>query len=120
MVAVAFYGDGTEIVAAYNAEALETTGLSRGALDAARERQLPDLRRLEDGEVSTPVKAELLEPFFTTKPGGKGTGLGLSVSFGIIQDHGGEVSLGDAPEGGAEFRITLPVFNDAASGIPGT
>nr|MBX2807912.1 hypothetical protein [Cellvibrionaceae bacterium] len=36
---------------------------------------------------------KIFDPFFTTKPVGKGTGLGLSLSYNIIQEHGGEISV---------------------------
>jgi signal transduction histidine kinase len=51
----------------------------------------------------------VFEPFFTTKPVGQGTGLGLSLSYGIIQRHGGELSVRSAPGSGATFSIRLPV-----------
>jgi signal transduction histidine kinase len=56
------------------------------------------------------VKRKLFEPFFTTKPGGKGTGLGLSVSFGIIEDHDGEISVESSPGNGSTFTIRFPAF----------
>jgi len=52
---------------------------------------------------------KIFEPFFTTKPAGKGTGLGLSVTYGIIKDHGGEISVQRASSGGAKFVIELPL-----------
>lgn len=48
----------------------------------------------------------LLEPFFTTKDGG--TGLGLPIVQSIIVSHGGQLSLRNADEGGAEVRVELP------------
>ena len=51
---------------------------------------------------------KIFDPFYTTKPVGKGTGLGLSISYGIIERHGGRLSAGNAPEGGAEFMLRLP------------
>ena len=51
----------------------------------------------------------VFEPFYTTKPVGKGTGLGLSTCYGIIQQHDGEISCRNRPEGGAIFTVLLPL-----------
>ncbi len=51
----------------------------------------------------------VFEPFYTTKSVGKGTGLGLSTCYGIIQQHAGEISCHNRPEGGAVFIILLPL-----------
>lgn len=55
------------------------------------------------------VAAKVFEPFYTTKPAGQGTGLGLSVTYGIIQDHAGDISVKRSESGGAKFVITLPL-----------
>ena len=52
--------------------------------------------------------SRIFDPLCTTKPVGKGTGLGLSVCYGIVQDHGGEISCHNNPSGGATFTIKLP------------
>lgn len=52
----------------------------------------------------------VFDPFYTTKPVGKGTGLGLSICYGLIRDHGGQISCYNRPEGGATFRIELPAI----------
>ena len=52
---------------------------------------------------------KIFDPFFTTKPPGKGTGLGLSVSYGIIRDHGGEITVESLLGRSTRFVIALPV-----------
>jgi len=54
------------------------------------------------------TQARIFEPFFTTKESGKGTGLGLSTVYGIVQQHGGFVSVESACEVGTIFKIHLP------------
>lgn len=48
-----------------------------------------------------------MQPFFTTKQ--KGTGLGLAISKRIVDAHGGSLHLGNAPDGGAEVVVMLPI-----------
>jgi signal transduction histidine kinase len=59
--------------------------------------------------MSPEVRSRIFEPFFTTKPVGKGTGLGLSISHGIVERHGGTMSVESAPGEGARFTIRLPL-----------
>ena len=61
---------------------------------------------------------KVYDPFFTTKGIGKGTGLGLSVSYGIIQEHRGSITVDSEPGEGTVFRISLPAAADtqAAAG----
>ena len=51
---------------------------------------------------------KIFDPFFSTKETGKGTGLGLSVSYGIIQEHEGTISVDSEPGRGTTFIIQLP------------
>jgi two-component system NtrC family sensor kinase len=54
--------------------------------------------------------AYLFTPFFTTKAPGEGTGLGLSLSYGLVNAHGGTLSYEPQADGGAEFRVVLPLY----------
>ena len=68
----------------------------------------------DDGEgMDEATVSRAAEPFFTTKGVGKGLGLGLSISYNIIKDFGGSLTVSNHPEGGAVFRIEL----SAAAGM---
>ncbi len=56
----------------------------------------------------------VFDPFYTTKPVGKGTGLGLSATYGVVQDHKGQITCYNRAEGGAAFEIRLPALKTGA------
>jgi PAS domain S-box-containing protein len=57
----------------------------------------------------------IFDPFYTTKSVGKGTGLGLSICYGIVKEHGGDITANNSPEGGAVIEIRLPAVASAPS-----
>ena len=67
--------------------------------------------------IPTHLRARVFEPYFTTKPVGVGTGVGLAVSLGVVEAHGGTLTLSCPSEGGAVFTIALPA-GEAAVLIP--
>lgn len=50
----------------------------------------------------------IFDPFFTTKEVGVGTGLGLSICFGIMERHGGHITVANAAQGGCIVTLTFP------------
>jgi len=91
------------------AQAMEGRDARQGLVRTWSTRDWVGFEVLDSGPGIPPeVLSRIFEPFFTTKPQGKGTGLGLSLSHGIIRAHGGEITGGNRPEGGARFALQLP------------
>jgi signal transduction histidine kinase len=60
------------------------------------------------GGIPTEDLSRIYDPFFTTKPIGQGTGLGLSITYGIVQEHEGQITCESVPGQGTRFVIDLP------------
>jgi len=60
--------------------------------------------------------AKIFEPYFTTKE--SGTGLGLTITFKIIKEHNGEITVESAPSTGSTFTIHLPIPQPEQKSLP--
>ena len=77
-----------------------------------------DLRlsvEIEDNGPGVREPRRVFDPFYTTKGIGEGTGLGLSICYGIVKEHGGEISAHNATPRGACFTVILPISMSVAS-----
>jgi signal transduction histidine kinase len=101
-------------------QAMPGGGEVKVTLEVAKETPPPDvggpegefirLHVADTGEGIAPeVLPHVFEPFFTTKGVGEGTGLGLSVSYGLVREHGGWISVRSEPGRGSTFTVHLPV-----------
>jgi two-component system NtrC family sensor kinase len=60
----------------------------------------------------------VFDPFYTTRPVGHGAGLGLSACYGIVHEHNGKITCHNRREGGASFRIELPIAQSEGASFP--
>lgn len=65
----------------------------------------------DNGEgISEENLTKIFDPFFTTKQKDNGTGLGLYLSYNVIKEHNGEITVKSKLKKGTEFEISLPIF----------
>jgi signal transduction histidine kinase len=60
--------------------------------------------------------SKIFDPFFTTKEVGKSTGLGLSIVYGIIEEHGGRISVKETGAKGTTFIMEFPMYVPSEDG----
>src|SRR6266852_1511954 len=96
-------------------------------LEAGRGGKLKVKVYLQDGNVVTEFQDSgpgikepnrIFDPFYTTKSVGKGTGLGLSICYGIIKEHGGDISARNREDGGAVIEVRLPAAGRTGASEP--
>jgi signal transduction histidine kinase len=74
------------------------------------------IMQIQDNGVGIPKEHfdKIFEPFFTTKGIGKGTGLGLSVTYGLVQDMGGQIAIDSTVGVGTTFTLSFPIASEDA------
>ncbi len=99
-----------------NAEQAMTEAHRRGRLCATTRRsgKMIQVRFADDGP-GMPEEGlrRVFDPFYTTKEVGKGTGLGLSICYGIVQEHGGNLTATSKLGEGATFTVEIPIVTEA-------
>jgi len=99
-------------------DALQDAG--GGSLEITAARQGADVvLQFSDTGLGIREPDRVFDPFYTTKPVGKGTGLGLSAVYGVVQDHGGQITCQNKPEGGALFVVRFPAAAESAAQVTG-
>ncbi|HYC63133.1 MAG TPA: ATP-binding protein [Reyranellaceae bacterium] len=92
-------------------QAMDRPGVRRLRVATEVDRARSEVRLIVDDTgpgVPKELQRKIFEPFFTTKPAGTGIGFGLSLCHGLIESHGGRITVEDAPGGGARFVVALP------------
>jgi PAS domain S-box-containing protein len=83
-----------------------------GRVRVATRQVEPDMVQLSLADTGAGMQADVMarifDPFFTTKEFGAGTGLGLTVVKGIMEEHGGTISVESEPGKGTTFTMVLP------------
>ena len=95
-------------------DALDESGGGVLAISAQRQEDNVVLQFSDSGPgIREPQR--VFDPFYTTKPVGKGTGLGLSAVYGVVLDHGGQITCHNKSEGGALFVVKVPALSQPAA-----
>lgn len=100
-------------------QAMENGGLLRLVTAVEQEKRAVIITISDNGIGITQENLDkIFDPFFSTKAN-KGFGLGLSISYGIIENHGGKISVQSQVGVGTQFRISLPIPQNSVAAADG-
>ena len=74
-----------------------------------------DIKVTDNGKgIAKELRAQVFDTFFTTKKRGQNLGLGLSISYNIVKNFGGQLSIDTEQETGASFSLQLPRYKQGS------
>ena len=102
------------------AEAMEGTGKLTIRTTMGYASKCVEIDVIDTGPGILPQHLEkIFDPFFTTKETGHGVGLGLAISYGIVKEHNGRLTVESNPGKGTTFTVCLPLENEKVGEIHG-
>ena len=94
-------------------DALEESRSKKLRIETSRDEERIVIRFSDTGPgIPSELEQRIFDPFFTTKEVGTETGLGLSITYSIVKEHGGEITVERRRGRGASFRIELPALRE--------
>jgi two-component system NtrC family sensor kinase len=95
------------------AEAMDGVGTLTLTTKNNRKEKAIEIKVQDTGHgISEQNISKVFDPFFTSKETGHGVGLGLAISYGIVKEHDGDLSVESEPEKGTTFTVSFPVKGD--------
>jgi two-component system, NtrC family, sensor kinase len=92
------------------ADAMNGTGQLTLSTKYNRTKECVEINVQDTGHGITEENMEkIFDPFFTTKETGHGVGLGLAISYGIVKEHGGNISVESEVGKGTTFTVSFPL-----------
>ena len=87
----------------------KTINVNVSEIDSDKQKMIRITVRDNGNGIPKDIGENIFDPFFTTKSRSEGTGLGLYISFGIVRDHGGQMSFKTKQGEFTQFIVDLPV-----------
>lgn len=98
------------------ADAMEHRAIRVLSIGVARRGAGVEIAVADTGQGIEPSEiGNLFDPFYSTKAAGRGLGLGLAISYGLVRDIGGAITVSSRPGQGSTFVVTLPLAADATT-----
>ena len=103
------------------AEAMDGVGTLTLTTKHNRKKKTIEIKVQDTGHgISKENIGKVFDPFFTTKETGHGVGLGLAITYGIVKEHNGTITVESELEKGTTFLVSFPLNISALGMTDGT